>query len=219
MKILFISDTHNKHHSFNFSDEKYSEVETIVHSGDFSHNIQQFDDFMIWYSELPFKNKIIIPGNHEELVQEDEEMFYRTCKELNIIGLIDKEVVIDGIKFYGSSWTPMFYDWAYMKEDYLLDQYWDKIPNNTNVLITHGPSYGILDTVCGYYGMKSVGSKTLADTIDRLKELKIHTFGHIHEGRGKYKENKILRINASSVDRNYEICEPYIIDYNNIGIV
>ena len=215
MKIVFISDTHIKHRDLDFSMSKYNDVETIVHSGDFSHNQKQFDDFINWFSELPFKNKILIPGNHEILVQENEEDFFRVCKEFGIIGLIDSGVVIDDIKFYGSPWTPLFFNWAYMKEDYILDQYWDKIPNDVNVLITHGPAYGILDGVIHYGIGENVGSESLADRIDHLKKLKIHTFGHIHEARGMYKENKILRINASSVNQNYEILPPFIVDYYN----
>jgi Icc-related predicted phosphoesterase len=216
MKIAFISDTHNKHHDFNLSD--FDGVDVVVHSGDFSHSQKQFDEFMVWYSELPIKHKIIIPGNHEINVEKDPDMFYRTCKELGIIGLIDKEVIIDGVKFYGTPWVPTFYNWAYMKEDYLLDVYWVKIPSDTNVLITHGPAYGILDGVIHYGFGEYVGSETLADAIDELKELKIHTFGHIHEAKGMYKENEILRINASSVDSQYNILPPVIIDYNNIQI-
>jgi len=217
MNITFISDTHCKHFELKMPELDNSETNVIVHSGDFSHNIHQLEDFIEWYSEIPGYNyRILIPGNHELCVQNDEEMFYRLCKEYSIIGLIDKEVIIENVKFYGSPWTPMFFNWAYMEEDYLLDQYWDKIPNDTNVLITHGPAYGILDSVVEYGRYISTGSETLADTIDTLKKLKIHAFGHIHPARGMYKENNILRINASNVDINYNIKKPIIVNYDTI---
>jgi Icc-related predicted phosphoesterase len=218
MFITFISDTHNKHTELVMPNLQIDNNTTniIIHSGDFSHNQKQFDDFMLWYSELPgYDHRILIPGNHELIVEKDPDMFFRTCKELNINGLIDNEVVIDDIKFYGSPWTPTFGNWAYMRDDYLLDVYWDKIPKDTNVLITHGPAYSILDGVIHYGYGEYVGSTTLADAIDGLKDLQIHTFGHIHEAKGMYKENKILRINASSVNSQYNIIPPVIIDYNN----
>jgi len=221
MVITFISDTHNKHRNIKMPKLDNNRTNVIVHSGDFSHSQKQFDDFLLWYSELPgYDYRILIPGNHETMVEKDPEMFFRTCKELNLIGLIDQEVVINGVKFYGSPWTPMFYNWAFMKEDYLLDMYWDKIPKDTNVLITHGPAHGILDGVIHYGVGECVGSYTLSDAIDGLKELKIHTFGHIHCAAGAYKENGILRINASSVTDSYTLTKhgPYIIDYNNIKI-
>lgn len=214
MKVVFISDTHGKHKELDFSDKIYDNIDTIVHSGDFSHNLNQFYEFMNWYSETPFKNKILIPGNHETVLEHNQSMFFLTCKELGIHGLIDNEVVIDGIKFYGTPWTPMFYNWAWMEEDYLLDKHWDKIPKDTNVLITHGPRYGILDKVWGYrnnnYCQFSVGSETLGDAVDTLKELKIHTCGHIHESAGIIVKKGVIYINASSVDANYKVLPPVI---------
>jgi Icc-related predicted phosphoesterase len=220
MKIIFISDTHGKHKELQMPELNENETNIIAHSGDFSHNKKQFFEFMEWYSDLEgYNHRLIVPGNHDLCVQNDEEMFYRTCKEYDIIGLIDKEIIIDGVKFYGSPWTPEFYNWAYMEEDYLLDKYWDKIPEDTNVLITHGPAYGILDEVMKNNYIDHVGSESLADSIDeliKLKNLKIHEFGHIHVGRGMYKENNILRINASCVDKQYNIKEPIVIDYNTL---
>jgi len=209
MKIAFISDTHNKHEKLNFSSEIYEDVDTIIHSGDFSHNLPQLFEFMEWYSKTPFKNHILIPGNHELCVQKNEDLFYRACKKYDIIGLIDDEVIIDGIKIYGTPWTPVYFNWAYMKDDYLLDIVWDKIPDDTNILVSHGPSYGILDTVNDYGNKINVGSRTLADRMDELDKLKIHIFGHIHLSRGMYKENGISYINASSINDNYNIKKTY----------
>ena len=216
MKIMFISDTHNKHHLFNMNKKEYKNIDMIIHSGDFSHSKKEGENFMIWYSELPFKYKILIPGNHELYIEKNEEEFKRLSKELGIISLIDEAIEINNIKIYGSPWTPQFFDWAYMKEDYLLEDIWNKIPLDTQILITHGPQYGILDGIIQYGCGYNVGSETLADRIEELKKLKIHTFGHIHEASGAYKENGILRINASSVNSKYELREPFVFEFNNV---
>ncbi len=211
MKVVFISDTHSKHNELDFSKSIYNNIDTIIHCGDFSHNINQYYNFMNWFSKLPFKNKILIPGNHDELIQTNESMFYMYCKELGIHGLIDDKVVIDGINFYGTPWTPIFCNWAYMKDDNLLKRYWDNIPKDTNILITHGPAYGVLDKItCNKHKKISVGSKTLSSVISSLKELKIHSFGHIHESSGVIVKNNVICINATSVDSNYNILPPII---------
>ena len=56
------------------------------------------------------------------------------------------------------------------------------IPHDTNVLFTHGPSYGILNFTAR--DRKPVGCHYLGRRLFDLKYLKIHSLGHIHEGSG-----------------------------------
>jgi Icc-related predicted phosphoesterase len=91
-----------------------------------------------------------------------------------------------------------------MKDDIELYDIWAKIPDNTNVLITHGPSYGVLDLVTRTYGRDPhVGSKTLAYRKKQLKDLKLHVSGHIHCAYGKVQVNNCLNINPAVLNDSY----------------
>jgi len=220
MKIVFISDTHRRHEQLNFNDKKYKNVDMIIHSGDFSNYEKDADKFIQWYSEQPFKYKILIPGNHDFAVFKNEKKYIEFSKKLGIELLIDRKISIEGINIYGSPWTPEFFNWAYMKNDHILKEIWDKIPYDTHILVTHGPAKGSLDK--SNYGNIEVGSFSLSTKLYDLKEngnLKIHSFGHIHEARGFYKENDLLRINSSSVNHKYQIEEPFIVDYEKNDLI
>ncbi len=80
---------------------------------------------------------------------------------------------------------------------------YELIPEDTDILITHGPPYGTMDVVRNFHTGKAenVGSTILAGTTNTLKSLKLHVFGHIHEGFGKSKDGKM--VNASYVNEEY----------------
>ena len=91
----------------------------------------------------------------------------------NAIYLEDSGVVIDGLKFWGSPWTPEFFDWAFnARRGLQLFDKWQKIPLDTDVLITHGPPAGILDLVVTRQGEAQVGCNDLLRRIHELKKLK-----------------------------------------------
>lgn len=54
------------------------------------------------------------------------------------------------------------------------------LPNQIDILITHGPPYKILDRT---NGEKNAGSEILLKYVERIKP-KLHFFGHIHEAKG-----------------------------------
>ena len=58
---------------------------------------------------------------------------------------------------------------------------WEKIPDDTQVLLTHGPPLGILDQ---NWQDLDCGDQYLLERIEQLPELKLHVFGHIHSGQG-----------------------------------
>ena len=198
MKVTVISDTHGLHR-----DLKLTPGDMLIHCGDFSHTPQSVFSFVKWFGEQPFEHKILIAGNHDTYV---ETVGYRQmfdyCKSYKITYLQDTSITINGIKFYGAPWTPMFMNWAFMKDDDMLDRYWDMIPSDTDVLITHGPAYEIADEVLEVYSTtitRNVGSKTLLDKIQTL-DIKYHLFGHIHECYGISDNLKYKAINASNFD-------------------
>lgn len=126
--------------------------------------------------------------------------------------LQDKAAIIEGIKFYGSPWQPEFMDWAFnlQRDGIDLMNKWAAIPDDTEILLTHGPPFGILDmTLQG----EQVGCEQLARRIKQLKHLQIHAFGHIHEAYGVEEINQVKYINACTCNRSYQpINKPIVID-------
>jgi len=205
MDIVIISDTHGHHRDI----KNLPIGDLIIHSGDFSpYNFNpgkifkknSFLDFLIWYSETPYKYKILIAGNHDREVEKmGYKKFFKLCKKYDIIYLENTSIIIDGVKFYGTPYTTLYKNWSFMMNENKLKQIWDKIDEDTDVLITHGPEYGILDK---NKFSQHIGSVSLSN---RLKELsvKYHLFGHCHEGFGMNEySNPYISINASCLNKN-----------------
>jgi Icc-related predicted phosphoesterase len=126
--------------------------------------------------------------------------------------LFDNDVTIDGIKFYGSPWQPEFHNWAFnLSRGEELAEKWEQIPNDVDVLITHGPAYGILDyaPIGGH-----VGCEELYRKIVEVKP-KIHVCGHIHDGYGQKTMGGIEFLNASVLNDRYEHAhKPIFVEYD-----
>jgi calcineurin-like phosphoesterase family protein len=233
-KIVFISDTHNKHKQLTIP-----ECDILIHTGDWSGRGQksETENFAKWLDEQPATEIIVVPGNHEVTFQnclESEEGSSRKwitdhCPRAHV--LIHEAKEIAGIKFFGSPYTPAFgFGWAWnaartVKEaSYIYKPFigdlWAYIPLDTQILLTHGPGYGTLDTVTGEYnnGLTSVGCVELSNKIKELKDLKIHSFGHLHADGGTIlvKDN-VTYVNAAVLDDSYRkplSRDIVVIDYN-----
>jgi Icc-related predicted phosphoesterase len=215
MKITFISDTHNKHNHLTSKGmgNILGSGDVLVHAGDISsmgksHEIKNFLD---WFSNTDFTHKIFIAGNHDfgfELVHDIAPEY----KEKGVHYLFDSEVVIDGVKFYGSPWQPEFYNWAFnLPRGEKLAEKWRMIPTDTDVLITHGPVYGLLD----YAPMGGhVGCEELYKRVFEVKP-KIHVCGHIHDGYGQKSIDGVEFLNASVLDERYEHShKPIVVNFD-----
>lgn len=201
-KLVLISDTHRKHNLITEELLQLDPESILVHAGDISGRgyYSEIEDFLCWFNELPFKNKIMICGNHDFLFEDNPERIKEILEKYpTITYLEDSGTEVDGIKFWGSPVTPRFHDWAFNRDENI-QEHWDKIPLDTNVLITHGPPANILDLTAGG---KSTGCPRLLSKIKELKDLKIHVFGHIHEANGIEEIDGVTYINASSLDLFY----------------
>ncbi len=200
MIICAISDTHNKH---KYLTKSLPNADVIIHAGDFtsmsySHEVV---NFMKWFSNLPYKHKIIIAGNHE-LLFEMHGIFAREKIPSNVIYLEDSGVEIDGIKFWGSPVQPIYKNWAFNRPEEKLALHWAAIPDDTDVLITHCPPHSIFDW--SVYDKIHTGSPSLyKEVVERIKP-KAHVFGHIHSGYGMKRIENTLFINASNLNDDYE---------------
>ena len=222
-QITFISDTHGLH-SLVTDDLPGGDI--LIHSGDIMNSVlyeSELVSFCKWYDNISgYKYKIFIAGNHDRLLENNPERSKEIINEYNSITYLqDEEIIIDGIKFYGSPWQPEFCNWAFnLKRGQELKEKWDLIPEDTDVLITHGPSYGKLDIVDGR--SERLGCEDLKRRIESIKP-KIHVFGHIHTGSSiingkniynKIEEAGIIYINASVLNEQYNYYfKPITIDY------
>ena len=179
MKIVAMSDTHGLHAKLTVPDG-----DVLIHAGDFSRfgKVEDIYGFLDWFGRLPHRHKILVAGNHDRLFEDNPVK----AKELlwpSITYLQDKEAVIDGVKFYGAPWTPRFFDWAFnVDRGSDIAKKWAKIPDDVNVLITHGPPFGICDM--SRFQSSRMGCEDLLRRIEQLGELKVHIFGHNHSGHG-----------------------------------
>ncbi len=207
--LVLISDTHTKHYEIDSQLKEIYESHPdaiLVHAGDVSYRgrIWEVEEFIEWYAGLPFKNKIMIAGNHDFLFEQDPEKSKEILDRLgpDIIYLNDSGAEVEGLNLWGSPVTPWFHNWAFNRVDEKIDYHWNLIPENTDVLITHGPSYLTLDATRS--GLR-VGCQGLAEKISELPNLKIHVFGHIHEAAGIVEKNGITYVNASILDLYYNV--------------
>lgn len=142
--------------------------------------MEMLKDFNLWLGELPHRHKIVIAGNHD-LVFQDEPKKARTLLT-NAHYLENSGVELGGIRFWGSPITPVMESMAFAKHGVASSKVWSRIPNHTDVLITHGPPYGILDQPAPW--ARHQGDMELLLAIRKLS-FQMHIFGHNHGGFGK----------------------------------
>lgn len=189
MKLLHISDTHGFHSRF--PQERFEGIDVVVHSGDCSNhyntmfNEAEVRSFIDWYSRIPVKHKIYVAGNHDTSI----ERRMITPADFHAAGITYLEnagVTIDGIKFWGSPYTPTFGQWAFMKARDKINRVWEYVPDDTQVLIVHGPPKGVRDlSYDRQNNLEMCGCSALAKRCYALKDtLKLVCFGHIHNMNG-----------------------------------
>jgi len=207
MRLVCLSDTHSLHRSI----PAIPDGDVLIHAGDCLGvgTLDNLEDLNDWLGTLPHRHKIVIAGNHDWVFQQAPELAREALS--NATYLQDSGSEIDGIRFWGSPWTPTFMDWAFMLErGEPLHEKWQQIPRTTDVLITHGPPRGIGDLVAMGFRCQNVGCVNLLDRIQELS-LKAHIFGHIHEGYGEYSVGNTRLINASICTGRYEPTNPPIV--------
>lgn len=212
--ITCISDTHMSHEECDIPTG-----DILLHAGDFGSwgTFQELATFNQWLGTLDYETIINCAGNHDKVTQ---DMGYQTTKQLfsNSVYLQDDSYTTpSGLKVYGAPWSKKFGHWSWMKLDEELDKEWAKIPDGTDILLIHGPPYGILDKVKRRNGtIENTGSVSLRKHIfERLGPagLKAVVFGHIHCDRGETTVDGIKFINAAMLD------DDYILQYKPIQFV
>lgn len=197
----------------------------LIVAGDLTarDSYDELDYFERWLKIQNYKSKIIIAGNHDGYIERNpdwligSEFIYLCDSSTNFSYFIDgfpqedEKFLPTGhrtLKIWGSPWTPTFCNWHFMLDRGApIKAKWDLIPDDIDILITHGPPYSILDKVdISSRGdkHKHAGCTDLMNRIPKLKNLKLHVFGHIHEGYGHEVINGTHFVNASHVNEAYE---------------
>jgi Icc-related predicted phosphoesterase len=187
VRIVCISDTHELHRELDVPPG-----DILIHAGDFtfmSKRPSMVADFDRWLGELPHPTKLVIPGNHDSLVESGEVTRLR-----NATLLINRGMESHGLRIWGTPLTSL-YGGAFGRTDPEdRRRIYAGIPPDTDILVTHGPPYGILD--CEHGSSRHQGCKVLLETVQRLKP-RLHVFGHVHGSYGSVKVGSTIFANAA----------------------
>ena len=201
-KITAISDTHTNHDKLN---EFLPGGDLLFHAGDTTNRgyLTEIENFAKWFDKIDnYDHKIFIAGNHDFGFQDNLDVVKGMLSGYKTIEYIQDELLIlgegeyiDMLKIWGSPWQPEFYNWAFnLPRGEALKEKWDMIPQNTDILLVHGPPYGKLDYVP--FNNENVGCQEMMKKIEEIKP-KIVIFGHIHEGYGYVFDGHTHYINAA----------------------
>lgn len=207
-------------------------------------------EFVEWCRYLPYRKIVVIGGNHDNFIHKLKSKYFGMpvyhdhCEyicdsgtEFEIEEDIEEEHKFKGmisykrknkLKIWGSPWTKTFEGmnpnckaFTCETEEELAEK-WKLIPDDIDILVTHGPPYGILDVVrrynCTGKSTENVGSFSLNSRLSDLS-LKLHVFGHIHEAYGIKESNDKFytwpNVNCSHVNEVYEpVNKPIRIELN-----
>jgi Icc-related predicted phosphoesterase len=199
IRIVCISDTHGQHAKLSVPDG-----DILIHAGDFAafgDTPIEIIDFNQWLGTLPHRHKVVIAGNHDWMF----ERHSGAARELltNAIYLENSGTELAGLKFWGSPVQPEFNNWAFnVARGAAIRRYWKMIQASTDVLVTHGPPYGVLDTA--HPTTDHLGCEELAEVVQQIRP-SLHVFGHIHGGQGQQNSDGTLYVNASVVNEAYQL--------------
>lgn len=177
----------------------------LIHAGDFSmfsKSSAAIEDFNNWLGELSFRHVIVVPGNHEFFLEADVS---KRQMLTNATLLIDEGVEVLGLKIWGSPVTPL-YGGAFGRSSSLeRAKLYARIPTDVDVLVTHGPPYGVLDSTPA--STQHSGCPELLKRVEQIKPM-LHVFGHIHGAYGMKITDETLFINAALLGFDGDLYKP-----------
>jgi Icc-related predicted phosphoesterase len=194
-----ISDTHAMHHEVDVPPG-----DLLIHAGDLtmdSRSAEKLLDFNDWLGEQPHAFRVVVPGNHDGILADSQHRSLITNATL----LINESVEVMGLKIWGSPVTPLLGEAFGVVSDKDRAELYSRIPDDTDILVTHGPPYGILDQAPG--SEHHQGCRQLLAAVRRVKPL-IHVFGHVHGGYGTFSTADTLFVNAALPGHGYDLRNP-----------
>ena len=190
MDLTIIADTHGLHDKL-----KLTKGSMLIHAGDITEygREEEVIDFLSWFSKQPFIYKIFIAGNHDLFLEECTAAKRKKIISNGIIYLQNSGVEIERLKIWGSPVTPYFLGMAFnARPGKEIKKVCNKVPHDTDILITHGPPKGILDD--------DLGCEELLNCVNIIQP-KVHCFGHVHGKSGSLNLNQIMFVNGAVVNR------------------
>jgi len=220
MIITFISDTHTKHRELSLPGG-----DLLIHAGDLmntGYQLGEITDFCKWFEAQDYDVCTFIAGNHDRAFETLPERVAEIVNSYGVDYLQDDSIEYSRssplVKIWGSPWQPEFYNWAFNlpRSGDALRRQWSRMPVDTEILVTHGPPQGILDTSGPPYNQPLLGCELLLERVESVRP-KIHVFGHIHGGYGYRFHNGTHFINASVLDEGYrQVNKPVTVDWDPI---
>jgi Icc-related predicted phosphoesterase len=210
MKVVCISDTHAQ-----LNKVTLPKGDILIHSGDHTYR-GTWNEMSKAFKDLArvskdFKRVVTICGNHDWLGELEPKETEKLAKDNGLIYLNDSGIELLGYKIYGSPIQPEFCNWAFNRyRGPQIRRYWDAIPDDTQILVTHGPPALIGDKCPDGF---RAGCQDLFERVVQLKDLELHVFGHIHGGYGITHFDGITFVNASTCDEQYKpVNKPIVIE-------
>lgn len=200
VKIVAVADTHGTRPRLPAGD-------MLVHAGDLTSlgKCTQVEATLEWIASQPHEHKVVIAGNHDIWCERDPAAMRLLCAELGIKYLCDSGMEIAGLRIWGSPYTPKFGDWAFHHDrgSYAARSRWGCIPPDLDLLITHGPPFGIGDRVPSFAPTRVVGDVDLLIALTEMRSPpRYHMFGHIHSDPGAWQTDD-LRTRFHNVTTDY----------------
>lgn len=227
-KLVCTSDVHGKLHEMDVPDG-----DVLVLAGDLLRNfhgpnsrhsdaekqLSLLEDLAKWLDVLPHRHVVLVAGNHDFVFQYESKKARKImAAHPKIVYLKDTGAEVCGLKFWGSPWQPTFFDWAFNlpRDGDELKKAWAKIPVGLDVLVTHGPPLGVMDSSPGI--CHEVGDKLLLERVQVAKP-RYMVFGHIHGGYGRKKIGETEFLNVAACDEDYEpVQKPQVIEVSPLKI-
>lgn len=216
MEILAISDLHGQ-----LPPWPDVEVDLIVIAGDITPHFEHDPvpralswlrrDFTDWIHRTPaYVPVFAVWGNHDFVGEQHRD----PVPSVNM--MTDESTFVNEVRLHGTPWVPNLKSWAFFGTERMLEARAELIADNVQILISHGPPYGMGDkntrgTMCG--------DPSLNKAIERA-DIPLVICGHIHEDRGVHKSTAGLVVNVAAVDEWYELYEkPWTLIHWNSGKV
>jgi predicted phosphohydrolase len=191
MRIVAVADTH----TFESELGRIPDGDVFVHAGDMvrAGNLDEMVVVAEWIRDLPHRHKIVVAGNHDWCFQRARDHAVALFGDA-VIYLQDSGTTIEGLRFWGSPWQPEFANWAFnLPRGPRLAERWALIPDDTDVLITHGPPEGFGD----WTRADRCGCADLLEAVRRVGP-RLHMFGHIHQDGGLWRDGGVCFCNVTT---------------------
>uniref|UniRef100_A0A0G4F160 Calcineurin-like phosphoesterase domain-containing protein n=1 Tax=Chromera velia CCMP2878 TaxID=1169474 RepID=A0A0G4F160_9ALVE len=222
LRCVCISDTHMRHDKL----PDLPEGDVLIHTGDCTNfgSLAEVVEFASWMGRLNFPHKILVPGNHDmildppyyadywsdwSLEKEDCAVAFSALETSGVKVLKEEGVTIEGVSVFGTPWVVNGNPWetAFNVPQTQAASLWDKIPSDTQILLTHMPPFGMKDR--DVFGVNA-GCPDLANAVMKRVKPAAHIFGHEHADSGVFVNGGTAFVNAASVSDFYQPRSPVV---------